>query len=184
MHCIQDQDDDLGISISEASIYLLYGHVLDGGINFELLDYISALLTVEVNMVSQMPSDIETQKNKEKCQALLKLSPKIRYVGIVNEFGRTLAGQLRKGVTPFFKVQEARNEFFVEATRNLLRRSFVCSIGETEFTLTVNEKVIILILPAIIGSRLYYFTFDKDTSLQEVIEVKDTTKKLMVDKGI
>lgn len=134
-------------------------------------------------MVSQMPSDIETQKNKERCRELLKLSPKIRYVGIVNEFGRTLAGQLRKGVSPLFKVEEARNEFFIEATRNRLRRSFVDSIGKTEFTLTVNEKVIILILPASTGGHLYYFTFDKGSSLQEVIEIKDTAKKVMVVEG-
>lgn len=130
-----------------------------------------------------MPSDIETQKNKERCRELLKLSPKIRYVGIVNEFGRTLAGQLRKGVSPLFKVEEARNEFFIEATRNRLRRSFVDSIGKTEFTLTVNEKVIILILPASTGGHLYYFTFDKGSSLQEVIEIKDTAKKVMVVEG-
>src|SRR5918995_4234639 len=134
-------------------------------------------------MVGQIPSDIETQKNKEKCQALLKLSPKIRYVGIVNEFGRTLAGQLRKGIAPLFKVEEARNEFFIEATRNRLRSSFEYSIGKTEFALTVNEKVIILTVPTFTGSYVYYFTFDKGSSLQEVIEVKDTAKKLMVVKG-
>ena len=130
-------------------------------------------------MVSQMSSDTETQKNKEKCQALLKLSPRIRYVGIVNEFGRTLAGQLRKGVVPLFRVEEARNEFFIEATRNRLKISFEHSIGKTEFTLTVSEKVIILIVPTSTGSHLYYFTFDKGSSLQEVIDVKDTAKKLI-----
>jgi hypothetical protein len=130
-------------------------------------------------MVGQMSSGIETQKNKEKCQALLKLSPKIRYVGIVNEFGRTLAGQLRKGVVPLFRVEEARNEFFIEATRNRLKISFEHSIGKTEFTLTVSEKVIILIVPTSTRRHLYYFTFDKGSSLQEVIDVKDTAKKLI-----
>lgn len=130
-------------------------------------------------MVGQMSSGIETQKNKEKCQALLKLSPKIRYVGIVNEFGRTLAGQLRKGVVPLFRVEEARNEFFIEATRNRLKISFEHSIGKTEFTLTVSEKVIILIVPTSTGRHLYYFTFDKGSSLQEIIDVKDTAKKLI-----
>ena len=65
-------------------------------------------------MVSHTSSDIETQKSKEKCQALLNLSSKIRYVGIINDFGRTLAGQLRRGTVPLFKVEEARNEFFIE----------------------------------------------------------------------
>ena len=131
-------------------------------------------------MTSHSSHDIETQRNKEKCQMLLKISPKIRFVSIINEFGRTLAGQLRKGTVPLFNVEEARNEFFIEATTTRLRRNFESSIGKMEFTLTVNEKVIILIvlLTASIG-RLYYFTLDKRSSLQEISEIKDTAKKLI-----
>src|ERR687897_3494611 len=131
-------------------------------------------------MVGQIPSDIETQKNKEKCQALLKLSPKIRYVGIVNEFGRTLAGQLRKGIAPLFKVEEARNEFFIEATRNRLRSSFEYSIGKMEFGITVNEKVIILVVPSVTASHLYYFTFDKDATVQEITQIKETATRSII----
>ena len=110
---------------------------------------------------------------------LLKISPKIRFVSIINEFGRTLAGQLRKGTVPLFNVEEARNEFFIEATTARLRRNFESSIGKMEFTLTVNEKVIILIVPTASIGRLYYFTLDKRSSLQEISEIKDTAKKLI-----
>ena len=130
-------------------------------------------------MANHNSPDIETQRNKEKCQMLLKLSPKIRFVSIVNEFGRTLAGQLRKGTVPLFNVEEARNEFFIEATTARLRRNFESSIGKMEFTLTVNEKVIILIVPIAPIGRLYYFTLDKLSSLQEISDIKDTAKKLI-----
>jgi hypothetical protein len=110
---------------------------------------------------------------------LLKISPKIRFVSIINEFGRTLAGQLRKGTVPLFNVEEARNEFFIEATTTRLRRNFESSIGKMEFNLTVNEKVIILIVPTASTGRLYYFTLDKRSSLQEISEIKDTAKKLI-----
>jgi hypothetical protein len=122
--------------------------------------------------------EIETQRYKEKCKMLLKLSPKIRFVSIINEFGRTLAGQLRKGTIPLFNVEEARNEFFIEATTTRLRRNFESSIGKMEFTLTVNEKVIILIIPAASANRMYYFTLDKRSSLQEISDIKETAKKL------
>jgi hypothetical protein len=130
-------------------------------------------------MTSHNSHDIETQRNKEKCQMLLKISPKIRFVSIINEFGRTLAGQLRKGTVPLFNVEEARNEFFIEATTTRLRRNFESSIGKMEFNLTVNEKVIILIVPTASTGRLYYFTLDKRSSLQEISEIKDTAKKLI-----
>jgi hypothetical protein len=122
--------------------------------------------------------DIETQRNKEKCEMLLKLSPKIRFVSIINEFGRTLAGQLRKGTVPLFNVEEARNEFFIEATTTRLRRNFESSIGKMEFTLTVNEKVIILIMPTASANRMYYLTLDKRSSLQEIFDIKEAAQKL------
>lgn len=131
-------------------------------------------------MVSHTSSDIETQKSKEKCQALLNLSSKIRYVGIINDFGRTLAGQLRRGTVPLFKVEEARNEFFIEATRNRLRRHFEYSIGKMEFGITVNEKVIILVVPSVTGSHLYYFTFDKDATVQEITQIKETATRSII----
>ena len=60
-------------------------------------------------------SQEETQKNRQLCRDILALSPKIRYAGILNKFGRTLAGQLRKGVVPLLKPDESRNEHFIEA---------------------------------------------------------------------
>jgi hypothetical protein len=129
-------------------------------------------------MTSHSSHDIETQRNKEKCQMLLKISPKIRFVSIINEFGRTLAGQLRKGTVPLFNVEEARNEFFIEATTTRLRRNFESSIGKVEFTLTVNEKVIILIMPTASANRMYYLTLDKRSSLQEIFDIKEAAQKL------
>jgi hypothetical protein len=131
-------------------------------------------------MVSETSSETETQKSKEKCRALLNLSSKIRYVGIINDFGRTLAGQLRSGTVPLFKVEEARNEFFIEATRNRLRRLFEYSIGRTEFSITVNEKVIILVIPNISAKHHYYFTFDKNASVQEIMQVKETAMRSLI----
>lgn len=131
-------------------------------------------------MVSETSPEIETQKSKEKCRALLNLSSKIRYVGIINDFGRTLAGQLRSGTVPLFKVEEARNEFFIEATRNRLRRLFEYSIGRTEFSITVNEKVIILVIPNVSAKHHYYFTFDKNASVQEIMQVKETAMRAII----
>ena len=131
-------------------------------------------------MVSETSSEIETQKSKEKCRALLTLSSKTRSVGIINDFGRTLAGQLRSGTVPLFKVEEARNEFFIEATRNRLRRLFEYSIGRTEFSITVNEKVIILVIPNVTAKHNYYFTFDKNASVQEIMQVKETAMRSLI----
>jgi hypothetical protein len=128
-------------------------------------------------MPGMEPSQEETQKNRQLCRDILVLSPKIRYVGMLNKFGRTLAGQLRKGVVPLLKPDESRNEHFIEATRDRLRKDFEASIGNTEYTFTENEKVKILTLSN--ETNFFYITFDKDIDNQEALKVIGLAQKLL-----
>ncbi len=38
--------------------------------------------------------------NKEKCLSFLNISEKIRYVGIINKYARTITGKLKNGIRP------------------------------------------------------------------------------------
>ncbi|MGB8087575.1 MAG: hypothetical protein WCF07_14910, partial [Nitrososphaeraceae archaeon] len=115
------------------------------------------------------------QKNKGLCRLFLELSPKIRYVGLMNNFGRTISGQLRKGVIPLFSPGEARDENFLEATRNQLRKKFEKAIGKTIFTITENEKVKIVTIPMTRG--FFYITLEKDVENQEILKIIDSIKR-------
>ena len=125
--------------------------------------------------MSRPQADPETAKYKEKCSSILTISPRIRYAGIMNKFGRTIAGSLRKGVVPLLKQDEARNEYFIEATRNQLRKNFERSIGKTEYTFTENEKVKILTISS--EEHFYYVTMDKDTPASEVTKIAEAARK-------
>jgi hypothetical protein len=116
----------------------------------------------------------QLQKNKKLCRQFLELSPKIRYVGLMNNFGRTLSGQLRKGVVPLFSPDEARDENFLEATRNQLRKRFEEAIGKTRFTITENEKVKIVTIPITRG--FFYITLEKDTDNQEILKIIESIR--------
>ncbi|MEO9320065.1 MAG: DUF6659 family protein [Nitrososphaera sp.] len=122
-------------------------------------------------------ADPEVAKYREKCNSILAVSPNIRYAGIMNKFGRTIAGGLRKGVTPLLKPDEARNEYFIEATRNQLRKNFERSIGRTEYTFTENEKVKILTLST--DEYFYYITIDKEAPQTEVFRTIESVRKLV-----
>lgn len=115
------------------------------------------------------------QKNKGLCRQFLELSPKIRYVGLMNNFGRTISGQLRKDVIPLFSPGEARDENFLEATRNQLRKKFEKAIGKTIFTITENEKVKIVTIPMTRG--FFYITLEKDVENQEILKIIDSIKR-------
>lgn len=125
--------------------------------------------------MSRPQADPETRIYREKCSSILAISPRIRYAGIMNRFGRTLAGGLRKGVVPLLKQDEARNEYFIEATRNQLRKNFENSIGRTEYTFTENEKVKILTIAS--EAHFYYITMDKETPAAEVTTIVEAAKK-------
>jgi hypothetical protein len=114
------------------------------------------------------------KENRKLCKQFLELSPKIRYVGLMNNFGRTISGQLRKGVIPLFSPDEARDENFLEATRNLLRKKFEKAIGRTRFTLTENEKVKIVTIPITRG--FFYITLEKDTENEEILKIIESIK--------
>lgn len=114
----------------------------------------------------------ESIRNKEKCHNLLLLSQKIRYVGMINNFGRTVAGQLRSGLIPLLNVEQAINEHFIEATRNQLRKKFDSILGTTLYTLTVNEKVLTLTFPLQTGGY-YYITLDNDIRREELVKLID-----------
>ncbi len=127
--------------------------------------------------MSRPQADPDIQLYKQKINNILAISTRIRYAGIMNKFGRTLAGGLRKGVVPLLKPDEARNEHFIEATRNQFRRNFERSIGREEYTLTENEKVKILTMSS--EDHFYYVTLDKETPINEVMKIIEETKTLV-----
>ena len=122
-------------------------------------------------------ADPDTPLYKQECSNILAVSPRIRYAGIINKFGRTLAGGLRKGVVPLLKPDEARNEHFIEATRNQLRKNFEKSIGQEVYTLTENEKVKIITMSS--EEYFYYVTVDKETPTNEVMKIIYDVRKLV-----
>jgi len=122
-------------------------------------------------------ADPDTALYKQECSNILAVSPRIRYAGIINKFGRTLAGGLRKGVVPLLKPDEARNEHFIEATRNQLRKNFEKSIGQEVYTLTENEKVKIITMSS--EEYFYYVTVDKETPTNEVMKIINDVQKLV-----
>ncbi|HWS20833.1 MAG TPA: DUF6659 family protein [Nitrososphaera sp.] len=127
--------------------------------------------------MSRPQVDPDTPLYKQECRNILAVSPRIRYAGIINKFGRTLAGGLRKGVVPLLNPDEARNEHFIEATRNQIRKNFEKSIGREEYTLTENEKVKIVTLSS--QEHFYYVTMDKETPTNEVMKIIDDVKRLV-----
>jgi len=108
----------------------------------------------------------------DRCVAFLNISEKIRYIGIINRFGRTLSGKLRKNVKPLLSPEQARDEHFIESMRQQLRNFYESSIGATIFSITKNELVTLILVPSKSDDGvLYYVTVDRDVSLDEANDI-------------
>ena len=109
--------------------------------------------------------------NQEKCISILNISEKIRYVGIVNRFGRTVTGKLKNGIRPLLTPEQARDERYIESTRQQLRKALNTTIGKSIFTIEKNENVTFLLIPEETQDLFYYITIEKDTTLAEINEI-------------
>jgi len=98
---------------------------------------------------------------RKKCQSILELSNSIRYVGVVNAYGRTLTGIVRQDVKPLLKAEQVKNEFFIISTLMSLRRDTENAVGKLEYVLLQHQKVSIIIFQK--DNVTYYISIDRKT---------------------
>ena len=104
---------------------------------------------------------------RKKCQSILKLSENIRYAGVINSFGRTLAGIIRPDVKPLIQSQDVKNEFFTISTLMSMRNKTTKDVGKLEHVILQHKKVTIVILQK--DQMTYYVSFDKKEKDLETI---------------
>lgn len=99
-------------------------------------------------------------KLRKSCQNVAKLSKKIRYVGVINQYGRTMTGILRPGTRPLLNSEHTKNEFFLISNLLSMRRSSVRRIGKLDHITLQHEKVYIVLLQK--NRHVYYISIDVD----------------------
>ena len=111
----------------------------------------------------------QISKYRNKCKKICKVSKSIRYVGVINSHGRTLAGKINHGLKPLLSANQVREEFFAIATSLKLRKKSVSAIGETNYMIFNHKKVIILLCQN--KDIAYYITFGpKSNPSKSIIE--------------
>ena len=115
--------------------------------------------------------------HRKKCQKILLISQLIRYVGLINEYGRTLTGIIRPGTKIYLKSEPARNEFFLISTLLSMRRSNDNAIGNMECAIFIHEKVTLIAFER--NEGIYYISIDKNVSLDSLTKIIAKIKKLI-----
>ena len=96
---------------------------------------------------------------RKKCQKIIKISDSIRYVGVINEYGRTLTGMIKPNIKPLLKAEEVKSEFFIISTLMTLRRVFDKSLGKLDYVVIKHKKVSIIAYQK--NKITYYISFER-----------------------
>ena len=105
---------------------------------------------------------------KKNCQKILDLSKNIRYVGVVNNYGRTLTGIIQSNVKPLLKPEQVKNEFFIISTLMTLRKDTSTAIGDLDYVLLQHKKASVVIFQK--NGITYYISIErKEKDLEKII---------------
>ena len=96
---------------------------------------------------------------RKKCQKIMKISDSVRYVGVINEYGRTLTGMIKPNIKPLLKAEEVKNEFFIISTLMTLRKVFDKSLGKLDYVVIKHKKVSIIAYQK--NKITYYISFER-----------------------
>ena len=99
---------------------------------------------------------------RKSCQSILKTSSKIRYVGVINQHGRTLTGVMRPDTKPLLKPEHIKNEFFLISNVLDMRSQLVKSLGALDHVILHHAKVNIILIQK--DKYVYYTTVDTNAS--------------------
>ena len=107
-------------------------------------------------------------KYKKQCQSIIQISNNIRYVGVINNYGRTLTGVIKPNLKPILKSEEVKHEFFIISTLLTLRKDNTNSIGKLDHVLLKHSKVNIVVF--LKNDVAFYVSINsKEKSLDKII---------------
>jgi len=130
--------------------------------------------------VQKTPSQKWTEQithYRKKCQAILELSKSIRYVGLINEYGRTLTGIFRPGLATLLSNEPARNEFFLVSTMLTMRNKASVALGNMDSIILNHDKVTVIIFQRKEG--IYYISVNKSVTPDAVNKIIAKIKKII-----
>ena len=106
---------------------------------------------------------------KKQCQNILKISENIRYVGVINVYGRTLTGISSSSFKPMLKSEQVKNEFFIISTLMSLRKDVIANIGKVDHMILQHQKVTLIVLQK--NDLTYYISVNrKEKNLEKIIQ--------------
>ena len=110
-------------------------------------------------------------ENSEICDLISKISPYIRFVGIISKTGELLSFFRRDDMIPLLDQKRTMYQFAQIAIKTELEEQFDEQLGETEFIWEERKKIQTISFSVL--DRKVWITIDKNVIRTEVIRIID-----------
>ena len=121
---------------------------------------------VELQHMNQSLTPAEITNLEKKCNALLR-EDSIRFVGIINNLGRQVAGGYKETITPL--VDEEDHKMSLEhAMEIFLTKDLDDSLGKIDYIITGRKKVFMITIPTEKYSIL--ISAERNTDAEKIVE--------------
>ena len=110
-------------------------------------------------------------ENSEICDLISKISPYIRFVGIISKTGELLSYFRRDDMIPLLDQKRTMYQFAQIAIKTELEEQFDEQLGETEFIWEERKKIQTISFS--VSDKKVWVTIDKNVIRTEVIRIID-----------
>ena len=94
------------------------------------------------------------------CDSVMSLDPKIRFVGVVSERGRLVAGGMKDSIKSLEDERDDEMIFMELALRVKMRKEFDEQLGPVKFAMALRERI--LAISVLINDDILYAVFEPD----------------------
>lgn len=95
------------------------------------------------------------------CNSVFSIDQKIRFVGVINERGRLVAGGMKENVEPLESEKDDEMIFMELALRVKMRKEFDKQLGQVNFAMASRERA--LAISVIINDDILYVVSEPDS---------------------
>lgn len=111
------------------------------------------------------------------CNGIFEVNEKIRFVGIIDQMGKLVVGDMKKGLSSLERDDGSIRLYLGYAINNILRQDFDNVFGKVLYTFSEREKIKLLTIP--MDNYLLLVSIDKLSDHVKLInKIMEVVKKL------
>ena len=111
-------------------------------------------------------------ENYEIADLISKISPYIRFVGVISKSGQLLASHRREDLEPLLDQKNTQYQFAQIAIKTELEEQFDDQLGETEFIWEERTKVQTIAFS--VSGKKVWITIDRNVIRSEILRIIDS----------